>query len=62
MGGAKVKDKIQLIFKMLEIVDEMITGVLMVFKFYKILNRTEIGSSLFDEEGAKTVNDTMKKT
>jgi phosphoglycerate kinase len=61
MGRAKVKDKIQLIFNMLEIVDEMIIGGGMASTFDKVLNGTRIGSSLFDEESAKTVNDIMKK-
>ena len=61
MGGAKVKDKIQLIYNMLDIVDEMIIGGGMAFTFDKVLNGTNIGSSLFDEEGAKTVPDIMKK-
>ena len=61
MGGAKVKDKIQLIYNMLDIVDEMIIGGGMAFTFDKVLNGTAIGSSLFDEEGAKTVPDIMKK-
>mmetsp|Transcript_10187 Transcript_10187/g.17162 ORF Transcript_10187/g.17162 Transcript_10187/m.17162 type:complete len:419 (-) Transcript_10187:94-1350(-) len=61
MGGAKVKDKIQLIYNMLDLVDEMIIGGGMAFTFDKVLNGTQIGSSLFDEEGAKTVPDIMKK-
>jgi phosphoglycerate kinase len=61
MGGAKVKDKIQLIYNMLDIVDEMIIGGGMAFTFDKVLNGTQIGASLFDEEGAKTVPDIMKK-
>ena len=61
MGGAKVKDKIQLIYNMLDIVNEMIIGGGMAFTFDKVLNGTNIGSSLFDEEGAKTVPDIMKK-
>lgn len=61
MGGAKVKDKIQLIYNMLDIVDEMIIGGGMAFTFDKVLHGTNIGSSLFDEEGAKTVPDIMKK-
>lgn len=52
MGGAKVKDKIQLIYNMLDIVDEMIIGGGMAFTFDKVLNGTNIGSSLYDEEGA----------
>merc|ERR1712070_705209 len=61
MGGAKVKDKIQLIYNMLDIVDEMIIGGGMAFTFDKVLNGTQIGASLFDEEGAATVPDIMKK-
>jgi phosphoglycerate kinase len=61
MGGAKVKDKIQLIYNMLDIVDEMIIGGGMAFTFDKVLNGTNIGASLYDEEGAKTVPDIMQK-
>lgn len=61
MGGAKVSDKIQLIYNMLDIVDEMIIGGGMAFTFDKVLHGTRIGSSLFDEEGAKIVPDIMKK-
>jgi len=55
MGGAKVADKIQLIMKMLELVDEMIIGGGMAFTFNKVLNNINIGNSLFDEEGAKII-------
>jgi len=61
MGGAKVTDKIKLIYNMLDIVDEMIIGGGMAFTFDKVLNDTEIGSSLWDEEGAKTIPDIMAK-
>jgi phosphoglycerate kinase len=61
MGGAKVADKIQLIMKMLEIVDEMIIGGGMAFTFHKVLDNSQIGKSLFDEEGAKIVPDIMAK-
>ena len=37
MGGAKVADKIQLIMKMLDKVNEMIIGGGMAFTFKKIL-------------------------
>jgi phosphoglycerate kinase len=46
---------------MLDIVDEMIIGGGMAFTFDKVINGTQIGASLFDEEGAKTVPDIMKK-
>ena len=61
MGGAKVKDKIQLIMNMLDIVDEMIIGGGMAFTFNKVLNGTSIGSSLYDEEGAEIVPDILAK-
>lgn len=61
MGGAKVKDKIQLIMNMLDLVDEMIIGGGMAFTFNKVLNDTQIGASLFDEEGAHLVPDILAK-
>lgn len=61
MGGAKVKDKIQLIMNMLDLVDEMIIGGGMAFTFNKVLNGTQIGSSLYDEEGANLVPEIMRK-
>ncbi len=61
MGGAKVKDKIQLIYNMLDIVDEMIIGGGMAYTFAKVLHGTEIGDSLFDAEGAHIVSDIFYK-
>lgn len=61
LGGAKVADKIQLINNMLDRVNEMIIGGGMAFTFLKVINGMEIGNSLYDEEGAKIVNDIMKK-
>ncbi|KAL7844600.1 hypothetical protein SRHO_G00231390 [Serrasalmus rhombeus] len=61
LGGAKVKDKIQLINNMLDKVDEMIIGGGMAFTFLKVLKNMEIGTSLFDEEGSKIVKDLMAK-
>jgi phosphoglycerate kinase len=61
MGGAKVADKIQLIMKMLDLVDEMIIGGGMAFTFNKVLDNINIGKSLYDEEGAKIINDIMNK-
>jgi len=46
---------------MLNLVDEMIIGGGMAYTFDKVLNGTNIGASLFDEEGAKTVPDIMAK-
>lgn len=61
LGGAKVKDKIQLINNLLDQVDEMIIVGGMAFTFLKVLKNMPIGSSLFDSEGAATVNDIMTK-
>merc|ERR1711953_749566 len=60
LGGAKVTDKIQLIFNMLDKVDKLIIGGGMAFTFLKAEGMT-IGSSLYDEEGAKTVPDILAK-
>lgn len=46
---------------MLDIVDEMIIGGGMAFTFNKVLNGTQIGASLYDEEGANLVPDIMRK-
>ncbi|XP_036031639.1 phosphoglycerate kinase 1-like [Onychomys torridus] len=61
LGGAKVADKIKLINNMLDKVNEMIIGGGMPFTFLKLLNNMEIGTSLYDEEGAKIVKDLMSK-
>ena len=39
----------------------MIIGGGMAFTFNKVLNNCKIGKSLYDEEGAKIVNDIWKK-
>eukprot|EP00927_Polykrikos_kofoidii_P028934 TRINITY_DN2510_c0_g1_i1.p1 TRINITY_DN2510_c0_g1~~TRINITY_DN2510_c0_g1_i1.p1 ORF type:complete len:673 (-),score=128.38 TRINITY_DN2510_c0_g1_i1:85-2103(-) len=61
LGGAKVSDKIQLIKNLLDRVDKMIIGGGMAFTFLKVLNGIDIGLSLFDEEGAKIVQEIMDK-
>jgi len=61
LGGAKVSDKILLIENMLDKVDKMIIGGGMAFTFLKVTNNLEIGSSLFDEEGAKIVPQIVEK-
>lgn len=61
LGGAKVADKIQLIENMLDKVNSMIIGGGMAFTFLKVINKMEIGNSLFDEEGAKIVEGLMEK-
>merc|ERR1719251_534857 len=59
LGGAKVSDKIQLIKNLLDKVDIMIIGGGMAFTFLKVINGINIGTSLFDEEGAKIVQEIM---
>jgi phosphoglycerate kinase len=61
MGGAKVKDKIQLIMNLLDKADEMIIAGGMAFTFLKKLNNINIGSSLYDEEGSNIVENIVKK-
>ena len=61
LGGAKVKDKIQLIENMLDKVDTMIIGGGMAYTFKKVMNGMAIGGSLFDAEGAKIVDKLLAK-
>jgi len=61
LGGAKVSDKIQLIMNLLDKVDKIIVGGGMAYTFLKINEAMSIGSSLYDEEGAKIVPDIMEK-
>ncbi|CAI2303015.1 unnamed protein product [Caenorhabditis sp. 36 PRJEB53466] len=59
LGGAKVADKIQLIKNLLDKVNEMIIGGGMAYTFLKVSQGVKIGNSLYDEEGAKIVNDLL---
>lgn len=61
LGGAKVSDKIKLIDNLLDKVDLLIIGGGMAFTFKKVLDNMSIGNSLFDEDGAKNVNDLVAK-
>ncbi|MEN9577595.1 MAG: phosphoglycerate kinase 1 [Pseudomonadota bacterium] len=61
LGGAKVKDKIQLIENLIDKVDEMIIGGGMAYTFKKELYGMKIGKSLYDPEGAKIVKGLMEK-
>lgn len=61
LGGAKVSDKIQLIMNMLDKVNKMIIGGGMAYTFLKIKDNMPIGSSLYDEEGAKIVPEILAK-
>merc|ERR1712060_214551 len=60
LGGAKVSDKIQLIMNMLDKVNKMIIGGGMAYTFLKIKDGMSIGTSLYDEEGAKIVPQIME--
>lgn len=60
LGGAKVSDKIQLIKNMLDKVDKMIIGGGMAYTFLKVTQDMKIGTSLYDEEGAKIVPEIME--
>merc|ERR1711924_59115 len=60
-GGAKVSDKIQLIDNLLDKVDMMIVGGGMAYTFLKVNEGMAIGSSLYDEAGAKIVPGIMEK-
>jgi phosphoglycerate kinase len=61
LGGAKVKDKIQLIENLLDKVDTMIVGGGMAYTFKKVVDGMAIGGSLFDAEGAKIVEKLLAK-
>merc|ERR1711959_882347 len=61
LGGAKVSDKIQLIMNLLDKVNMMIIGGGMAYTFLKVNDNMAIGTSLYDEEGAKIVPDIMEK-
>ena len=61
LGGAKIADKIPLINNLLEKSDEIIIGGGMSFTFKKELEGMEIGTSLFDVEGAKIAKELFAK-
>lgn len=61
LGGAKVSDKIQLIDNLLDKVNTLIVCGGMAFTFRKTLDNWSIGTSLYDEAGAKTVPALIEK-
>ena len=61
LGGAKVKDKIQLITNLIDKCDEMIIGGGMAFTFKKQIEKSSIGKSLYDSEGALIVESIIQK-
>lgn len=60
LGGSKVKDKINVIHKMLEIADNIIIGGGLMYTFFKAQGK-EIGKSLVDNEKLTIALDFMKK-
>ena len=60
LGGAKIADKIPLIKNLLSKANLIIIGGGMAYTFKKVIDGMEIGSSLFDPEGAKIVADLAK--
>jgi phosphoglycerate kinase len=61
LGGAKVSDKIKLIDNLLTKINKLIVCGGMAFTFKKVLTNMSIGSSLFDEEGSKSIHEIMDK-
>lgn len=61
LGGAKVSDKIQLIENLLDKVNALIIGGGMAFTFLKQNENVQIGKSLFDAEGAKSIQQILDK-
>ncbi|MCS6970703.1 MAG: phosphoglycerate kinase [Planctomycetota bacterium] len=61
LGGAKVKDKIQLINNLLDKADELIIGGGMAYTFLKVRDGLPIGDSIYDEDGAKIVPEVLAK-
>ena len=61
LGGAKIADKIPLIKNLLEKADKIIIGGGMAYTFHKVLRGTPIGTSLYDAEGAKIVEELVTK-
>jgi len=60
LGGAKVKDKIQLIKNLLDRIDKLIITGGMAFTFLKHIYKMEIGKSIYDEEGGQIVGEIVK--
>ncbi|KAG4068872.1 hypothetical protein HA402_005020 [Bradysia odoriphaga] len=61
LGGANLRGKIQLIDNLLDKANEIIIGGGMAFTFLKVLYGMDIGGSLFDEDGAKIVQNLVDK-
>ncbi len=60
IGGAKVKDKIDVISSLLDSVDDILIGGGMAYTFLKVRN-VGIGNSILDQEHIELVKETFKK-
>lgn len=61
LGGAKVSDKITVIDAFIDRVNTLVIGGGMAFTFKKVLDKMEIGKSLFDEKGGERVKKLIEK-
>mmetsp|Transcript_20209 Transcript_20209/g.9363 ORF Transcript_20209/g.9363 Transcript_20209/m.9363 type:complete len:123 (+) Transcript_20209:57-425(+) len=61
LGGVKMAEKFELINNLLDKCTDLIVGGGLAFTFKKLLENTEIGSSVYDEEGAKMIQDIISK-
>ena len=61
LGGAKVNDKIKLIYNLLDNVDNILIGGGMAFTFLKIRDNINIGNSLYDSNSEEEVKKILIK-
>jgi len=61
IGGAKVNDKIKLIYNLLDNVNALIVGGAMAFTFLKHTCNMDIGDSIFDKEGFELIPKILTK-
>lgn len=61
LGGAKVADKIGVIYNMIDKVDELFIGGGMCFTFMNVIDKVSIGKSLFDANSVGLVKVYKKK-
>ncbi|MDH5560766.1 MAG: phosphoglycerate kinase [Deltaproteobacteria bacterium] len=59
IGGGKIKDKIKLVSRLIEISDKVIVGGGMAYTFLKVKGFS-IGKSVFDNDSLKIVQDTIE--
>lgn len=61
IAGKKLTDNVQLIYALLDKVDDLIICGDMAYTFLKVQNGMKIGATKFDEQGAKLVNKIISK-